>query len=72
MGMRSDHQAGRSYSPKGQTPVIRGTGQRFSCHMISTVTNRGTLRFMVFKKRFTTDVFLQFLKRLIRGAKQKR
>lgn len=71
MGMRSDHQAGRSYSPKGQTPVIRGTGQRFSCHMISTVTNRGTLRFMVFKKRFTTDVFLQFLKRLIRGAQQK-
>lgn len=71
MGMRSDHQAGRSYSPKGQTPVIRGTGQRFSCHMISTVTNRGTLRFMVFKKRFTTAVFLQFLKRLIRGAKHK-
>ncbi len=71
MGMRSDHQAGRSYSPKGQTPVIPGTGQRFSCQMISTVTNRGTLRFMVFKKRFTTAVFLRFLKRLIRGAKRK-
>jgi len=25
--MRSDHQAGKSYAPKGQTPVIKKTGQ---------------------------------------------
>jgi transposase len=68
MGLRSDHQAGRSYSPKGQTPVIAGTGQRFGCNMISTVTNRGTLRFMVFKHRFTTAVFIEFLARLVRSA----
>lgn len=48
MGLRSDHQAGRSYSPRGQTPVIPGTGQRFGCQMISSITNRGQLRFMVF------------------------
>ena len=51
MGLRSDHQTGRSYGRRGQTPVIPGTGQRFGCNMISTVTNRGTLRFMVFKQR---------------------
>ena len=68
MGLRSDHQAGRSYSPKGQTPVIAGTGRRFGCNVISTVTNRGTLRFMVFKHRFTTAVFIEFLGRLVRGA----
>ena len=43
MDLRTDHQAGRSYSPKGQTPVIAGTGKRFGCNVISTVTNRGTL-----------------------------
>ena len=61
MGLRSDHQAGRSYSPKGKTPVIEGTGQRFGCNVISTVTNRGTLRFMVFRRRFTAKVFIEFL-----------
>lgn len=66
MGMRSDHQVGRSYSPKGRTPVIPGTGQRFSCNMISTVTNRGVLSFMVFTGRFTARVFLKFLRRLLR------
>jgi len=38
MGLRSDHQAGTSYGRKGQTPVIPGTGKRFSCHLISTIT----------------------------------
>lgn len=69
MGLRSDHQAGRSYSPRGVTPVIPGTGRRFGCNMISTVTNRGTLRFMVFKARFTAPVFIGFLDRLLRSVK---
>ena len=33
MGMRSDHQAGRSDGLKEQTPVIPGTGRRFGCNM---------------------------------------
>ena len=71
MGMRSDHQAGCSYSLKGHTPVILGTGQRFGCNMISTVTNRGRLAFMVFKERFTGTVMTDFLQRLIKQNKQK-
>lgn len=70
MGMRSDHQAGRSYGLKGHTPVIPGTGQRFGCNMISAVTNRGRLAFMVFKERFTGTVMIDFLRRLIKQNKQ--
>ncbi len=68
MGLRSDHQAGRSYGRRGQTPVIPGTGQRFRCNTISAVTNRGQLAFMVFRRRFRVPVFKQFLRRLIRHA----
>jgi len=71
MGLRSDYQTGRSYGRKGKTPVICGTGQRFGCNMISTVTNRGTLRFMVFKERFTSKVLITFLERLIKSAARK-
>lgn len=66
MGMRSDHQAGRSYGIKGRTPVIPGTGQRFGCHMISAIANRGELSFMIFQRRFTAAVFIVFLGRLLR------
>lgn len=71
MGLRSDHAVGRSFSKKGQTPVILGTGQRFGCSMISAITNRGYLNFMVFKERLRVDVFLNFLKRLVRQVKRK-
>jgi len=66
MGMRSDHQAGRSFSRRAETPVTPGTGRRFGCNMISTVTNRGVLAFMVFTGRFTAAVLLRFLRRLLR------
>jgi len=71
MGLRSDHQAGTTYGRKGYTPVIPGTGQRWRCNMISTVTNQGTLRFMVFKRRFRAEVFIEFLRRLVRSAGRK-
>lgn len=71
MGLRSDHAVGRSFSRAGHTPVIPGTGQRFGCNMISAITNKGRLAFMVFKSSFTTRVFLDFLKRLIKQGKRK-
>jgi transposase len=71
MGLRSDQQAGRSWGRRGQTPVIPSTGRRFGCNMISTITNRGRLYFMVFKERFTARVFLRFLKRLRRQVGRK-
>jgi len=71
MGLRSDHQTGTTYGRKGHTPVVPGTGQRWRCNMISTVTNRGTLRFMVFKRGFKGKVFIDFMRRLVRSAGRK-
>ena len=71
MGLRSDHQAGRSYSPKGRTPTTSGTGKRFGANVFSALTNRGHLLFMVFKSRFTAPVFVRFLRRLIKEAPRK-
>ena len=71
MGLRSDHQSGTSYGRRGHTPEIPGTGQRFGCNMMSAITNRGRLAFMVFKGRFTSPVMLVFLDRLARHAGRK-
>jgi len=71
MGLRSDHQAGRSYGRRGRTPVIPGTGQRFRCNLLSTITNRGDLSFMLFKERFNGPLFLRFLGRLLRQRRRK-
>lgn len=71
MGVRSDYQAGCSYSLQGQTPVIAGTGQRFGCNLISTITNQGKLSFKLFTENFRSPVMLDFLRRLIRATPQK-
>lgn len=71
MGLRSDHQVGRSYGLRGQTPAVPGTGKRFSCSMISAITNQGHLCFRVFEGRFVGALLLDFMKRLIKQANRK-
>jgi transposase len=69
MGLRSDHTAGRSWSPVGRTPVIEGTGQRFGANVISVISNKGHLQFRVFKEKFAAAVMIDFLARLTRQSK---
>ena len=67
-GIRTDYHAGTTWSPKGKTPVVYTTGVRKSCNMLSAVSARGALRFMVRRGTVTTDVFIEFLRRLMDGA----
>ena len=71
MGLRSDHVTGTSYAPVGKTPVIRATGQRFGCNMISAITNKGAVAFMVFTGKFNAPVFVNFMHRLLKQIKGK-
>lgn len=68
MGLRSDHVAGTSYALLGHTPLVRATGQRFGCNMISAITNRGHLAFMVFHGKFDARLFIEFMQRLLKQA----
>lgn len=70
-GIRSDTQHGRSYSPKGQTPVIRLSAKRTSLNMISAISNQGTLRFMTYDGTLNAKVLKEFLLRLIRSSAKK-
>ncbi len=70
-GIRSDHNRGRSYSPKGKTPILKRTGQRFGFNMISALSNLGHLKFMIVDGRINSDVFVEFLGRMIKYERKK-
>jgi transposase len=70
-GISNQASYGRSFAPKGQTPVVRRPGRRSTTSMISSITNRGRLRFMVYEGALNARLFLAFLKRLIRGQERK-
>ena len=48
-GLRSDDVKGRGYAPKGKTPVQYVKAAPEKLNMISTVTNRGLMRFMFYR-----------------------
>ena len=56
--------------PKGQTPVKKSMSKRFSINMISTVTNQGKVEFMIYKETMNADMFIKFLKQLIKGKEK--
>lgn len=70
-GLRSDDVNGRSYSPKGKTPVQKVKETPEKLNMVSTITNRGQMRFMFYKENMTAQLMIKFLKRLIRSCKRK-
>lgn len=70
-GVRSDCQHGRGYSPKGKTPVITLNAKRHSLNMISSVTNQGKVRFMLYHHTMDAKTLIQFFKRLIKDAERK-
>jgi transposase len=67
-GVRSDFHSGTTWGKRGHTPIVSSTGARFSLNMISAVSPRGQMRFMITKTRATAKVFIEFLKRLMVNA----
>jgi transposase len=63
---------GRSYAPKGKTPVamaIGGTRQKLS--MIASVTNQGKARWMIIDGAFNHEKLIEFFESLIQDAGRK-
>ena len=60
-GVRSDAPPGRTWAPRGQTPVVPTSGQRQSINAISAVTPRGDFWWRTFSGRLNAARFREFL-----------
>jgi DDE superfamily endonuclease len=64
-GLRGDDVRGRSYAPRGRTPEVRPNQKRAGVGLVSAVTNRGELRWMVvLDGALKAPVLIRFLERL--------
>jgi transposase len=70
-GLRSDDVRGRSFAPRGRTPVVRPSYRRAGVGLISVLTNRGELRWMMLDGAIKAPVLIRFLERLIREVPRK-
>lgn len=62
---------GRSYAPKGETPVTFSPGSRQKLSMISTVTNQGKARWMIIEDNFGAERLIEFFEALLADATRK-
>ena len=70
-GVNNQDQIGKGYAPQGRTPILQQTARKFSASMIAAVSNRGLMRFMIYRGALNVDIFIGFLKRLTKDADRK-
>lgn len=70
-GVQCDAYGARGFSPKGKTPVIRLNAKKSSISMISTITNQGKVRFMLYREKMASEMLIKFMSRLVKDAQRK-
>jgi DDE superfamily endonuclease len=69
-GRRADSGVGPAPLGSGRVPpaVVKSSGSRFSLNMVSAISAKGSMRFMVVEGRMNGERFMAFLKRRIHNA----
>jgi len=70
-GLCNDSYHGRSYAPRGETPAIKLHPRCERVNLISSVTNQGQVRFMVYKNKMNSQKLIRFMRRLIKDSDKK-
>ncbi len=70
-GLKSNDYRGKSYSPKGKTPVIRVDARRINMNLISTITNNGKIRFMTYPENMNSKILIKFIRKLVYKKERK-
>ena len=60
-GIRSDDPLGKTWAPRGKTPVVKTSGQRQSVNAISAVNPLGAFWYKVYTGRLNASLFKEFL-----------
>jgi len=58
----------KGYAPIGQTPTIPVASEHIRVNMVSAITNRGKLRFCFYREKMNQKLYIDFLKKLIKGS----
>lgn len=70
-GVNNEAYNARGFAPKGKTPIIHLNAKKSSINMISSITNQGKVRFMLYRETMTAKVLIKFLSRLIKDVDPK-
>jgi len=70
-GLQNQSTCLRGYAPIGQTPVVRTEAKHIKINMLSAISNRGKLRFVLYKDNMNADKLIDFMRRLVHDSNKK-
>jgi transposase len=72
-GVAASDYARSGYAPKGRPPVLISVGnsKQTRVNMISSITNQGQVRFMLYEDKMRSEVFIKFMCRLVKDSPKK-
>jgi transposase len=70
-GLRNTSDYVRGYAPTGKTPVVRTEAKHIKINMMSAVSNRGKLRFILYRDTMNAGKLIDFMRRLVRDSSKK-
>jgi len=70
-GIQNTANYAKGYAPIGQTPVVKTESKKMKINMLSAISNRGKLRFMLYKDNMNADKLIDFLHRLVKDTEKK-
>lgn len=62
----------RGYAPKGQTPVVKVQAKKMHINMISAISNRGKLHFLLYSDAINSDRLISFMDAIVKTANGKK
>jgi len=70
-GVNNTENYERGYAIKGHPPVLNVEAKKETVNMISAITNKGSVRFMVYDGSMNQNRFIDFMKRLVKDSTKK-
>ena len=61
----------RGFAPKGHPPVLDIVSKRERVNMISAITNKGHIKFMIYDEKMTQQRLIEFMERLVADSTKK-
>jgi transposase len=71
MGIQNTANYAKGYAPIGKTPVVQVESKKMKINMLSAISKRGKLRFVLYKDNMTSDKIIDFMRRLVRDSEKK-
>ena len=69
--LHSGDRRGSGIAPRGQEAIVGTGSHRNALSIVSAVSNKGQMRWMIFRGAMNTDILIDFMRRLVKGTPRK-